>query len=52
MSRIPDAFGRRKALIPYVTVGYPRPETALELVPRLEGRGDKDIGIVAEYLGL
>jgi tryptophan synthase alpha chain len=39
MSRIPDAFGRRKALIPYVTVGYPRPETALELVPRLEEWG-------------
>ncbi|MDP6510974.1 MAG: tryptophan synthase subunit alpha [Dehalococcoidia bacterium] len=39
MSRIPEAFGRRKALIPYVTVGYPRPETALELVPRLEEWG-------------
>lgn len=39
MSRIPDAFSRRKALIPYVTVGYPRPETALELVPRLEEWG-------------
>jgi tryptophan synthase alpha chain len=39
VSRIADAFGRRKALIPYVTVGYPRPETALELVPRLEEWG-------------
>jgi tryptophan synthase alpha chain len=39
VSRIAEAFGRRKALIPYLTVGYPRPETALELVPRLEEWG-------------
>lgn len=39
MTRIASAFRHRKALIPYVTVGYPRPETALELVPRLEEWG-------------
>ena len=40
MSRIPATFTRgRKALIPYLTVGYPRPSTALELVPRLEEWG-------------
>lgn len=38
MTRIASAF-RRKALIPYVTVGYPHPDTALELVPRLEEWG-------------
>jgi tryptophan synthase alpha chain len=40
VSRIPAAFARgHKALIPYLTVGYPQLETTLELVPRLEEWG-------------
>jgi tryptophan synthase alpha chain len=39
MSRIERAFSRRKALIPYITLGYPAAETALEVVPRLEEWG-------------
>jgi tryptophan synthase alpha chain len=39
MSRIEKAFSRRKALIPYITLGYPSPETALEVVPLLEEWG-------------
>lgn len=38
-SRIAQAFARRKALIAYLTIGYPQKETALELVPRLEEWG-------------
>lgn len=39
MSRIPQAFSQGKALMPYLTMGFPRPETVLELVPRLEEWG-------------
>jgi len=39
MSGIEKAFSRRKALIPYITLGYPSAETALEVVPRLEEWG-------------
>jgi tryptophan synthase alpha chain len=39
MSRVGRAFSRRKALIPYITLGYPSPETALEVVPLLEEWG-------------
>ena len=39
MNGIGRAFSRRKALIPYITLGYPTPETALEVVPRLEEWG-------------
>ena len=38
MSRIASAFSR-KALIPYLTVGYPSPQAILELVPLLEEVG-------------
>ena len=39
MSRIEKAFSARKALIPYITLGYPSADTALEVVPRLEEWG-------------
>lgn len=39
MSRIEKAFSRRKALIPYITLGYPLLESALEVVPLLEEWG-------------
>lgn len=41
MSRISEVFARgaRKALIPYVTVGYPSLDTTLEVVPALERWG-------------
>jgi tryptophan synthase alpha chain len=39
MSRIERAFSRRKALIAYITLGYPSLETALEVVPLLEEWG-------------
>ena len=39
MSRIERAFCGRKALIPYITLGYPSAETALEVVPLLEEWG-------------
>ncbi|MBI4288982.1 MAG: tryptophan synthase subunit alpha [Chloroflexi bacterium] len=38
-SRIAQAFEGHKALIAYLTVGYPKLETCLELVPRLEEWG-------------
>lgn len=38
-SRINNVFTGHKALIPYLTVGYPNPKTCLELVPRLEEWG-------------
>src|SRR3989304_740805 len=42
MSGIERAFSRRKALIPYITLGYPSPDTALEVGPlREEGGGDR-----------
>ena len=39
MSRIEKAFASRKALISYITLGYPSAETALEVVPLLEEWG-------------
>ncbi|MBM4444138.1 MAG: tryptophan synthase subunit alpha [Chloroflexi bacterium] len=39
MSRIGSALARRKALIGYVTVGYPSLEATLEVVPLLAGWG-------------
>jgi len=39
MSRIPGVFADRKALILYLTVGFPDPEAALELVPLLRSLG-------------
>ncbi|MDP2744387.1 MAG: tryptophan synthase subunit alpha, partial [Dehalococcoidia bacterium] len=41
MSRLASAFSRpgRKALIAYVTVGYPSIETTLEIVPQLASWG-------------
>jgi tryptophan synthase alpha chain len=41
MSRIANVFGKtqRKALIPYVTVGYPSVEATLEVVPLLAKKG-------------
>ncbi|MBN1190628.1 MAG: tryptophan synthase subunit alpha [Dehalococcoidales bacterium] len=41
MGRISEIFNRKghKALIPYVTTGYPRPETTLEAVPLLAASG-------------
>ncbi|BAZ97864.1 tryptophan synthase subunit alpha [Dehalococcoides mccartyi] len=39
MSRISDAFCKRKPLIAYITVGYPDIETTLKLVPILEANG-------------
>jgi len=39
MSRISDAFQKRKSLIAYITVGYPDIETTLRLVPLLEENG-------------
>ena len=39
MSRISDAFSKRKPLIAYITVGYPDIETTLKLVPMLEANG-------------
>ncbi|MFH1652169.1 MAG: tryptophan synthase subunit alpha [Chloroflexota bacterium] len=41
MSRIESAFGagRRKALIPYITVGYPSVEATMKAVPLLEREG-------------
>ena len=39
MSRIEKAFSARKALVPYLTLGYPGLNTALEVVPRLEEWG-------------
>lgn len=41
MSRIEDIFakGRRKALIVYLTVGYPNIQTTLEMVPLVAGCG-------------
>jgi tryptophan synthase alpha chain len=41
MSRITNVFGntKRKALIPYVTVGYPTIEATLEVVPLLAQNG-------------
>jgi tryptophan synthase alpha chain len=41
MSRIASVFGQRdrKALIPYVTVGYPTPQATLEVVPLLAKNG-------------
>ncbi|KSV17891.1 tryptophan synthase subunit alpha [Dehalococcoides mccartyi] len=39
MSRISDAFSKRKPLIAYITVGYPDVETTLKLVPMLEANG-------------
>jgi tryptophan synthase alpha chain len=44
MSRIADTFTRlraehRSALMPYVTIGFPRRETTLDLIPALEQAG-------------
>ncbi|PKH47363.1 tryptophan synthase subunit alpha, partial [Dehalococcoides mccartyi] len=39
MSRVSDAFQKRKSLIAYITVGYPDIETTLRLVPLLEENG-------------
>ena len=44
MSRIADTFARlrregRVALMPYITVGFPERESALELVPAMEAAG-------------
>ena len=41
MSRLASVFAKRdrKALIPYVTVGYPTPEATLEVVPLLAENG-------------
>jgi tryptophan synthase alpha chain len=41
MSRITSVFSRtgHKALIPYITVGYPSVEDTLEVVPLLAGNG-------------
>ncbi len=44
MSRIAETFTRlraegRLALMPYLTVGFPAPESALELVPAMEAAG-------------
>ena len=38
-SRITQAFTHHKALIAYLTIGYPKLDTCLELVPRLEEWG-------------
>jgi tryptophan synthase alpha chain len=39
MSRLSEVFKRRKALVAYVTVGYPTIEATLEVVPLLEKCG-------------
>lgn len=39
MSRIASALAKRKALITYVTVGYPSVEATLDIVPALAGWG-------------
>lgn len=39
MSRIAQAFSKGKALILYLTVGFPKPESVMELVPLLESLG-------------
>ena len=44
MDRIADTFGRlrregRKALMPYLTMGYPEVESALDLVPAIAEAG-------------